>query len=135
MVTLTGHAAGNGGYGQGDTYGRDRTSPTRSYPCHNSRLKLTTLRRTARMAQSVVHSAPPSAYALPANSRVSVWTLTFSPSLMNRGTRISSPVSSVASLVTLPLAVSPRVPGSVYVTVSSTWGGNCRPMGLPLNFW
>ena len=32
MVTLNGHAAGNGGYGQGDTYGRDRTSPTRRYP-------------------------------------------------------------------------------------------------------
>jgi hypothetical protein len=33
--------------------------------------------------------------------------------------RFSSPVSSVASLVTLPLAVCP--PGSVEVTVSSTW--------------
>ena len=32
MVTLNGHAAGNGGYGQGDTYGNDRTSPTRRYP-------------------------------------------------------------------------------------------------------
>ena len=47
------------------------------------------------------------------NSRVSVLTLTFSPSLMNSGTRISMPVSSVAGLVTLPLAVSPRIPGSV----------------------
>ena len=37
-------------------------------------------------------------HALPANSRVSVWTFTFSPSLMNSGTRISSPVSSVADL-------------------------------------
>jgi len=62
--------------------------------------------------------------ARPANSFVSVWTLTISPSLMNRGTRISSPVSSRATLVTLPLAVSPREPGSVSVTVSSTMGGN-----------
>ena len=51
--------------------------------------------------------------ARPANSRVSVWTFTFSPSLMKSGTRISRPVSSVAGLVTLPLAVSPRTPGSV----------------------
>ena len=29
MVNLHGHAAGNSGYGQGDTYGCDRTSPTR----------------------------------------------------------------------------------------------------------
>ena len=36
--------------------------------------------------------------ARPANSRVSVWTFTFSPSLMNSGTRISRPVSSVAVL-------------------------------------
>ena len=30
MVNLHGHAAGNGGYGQGDTYSCDRSSPTRS---------------------------------------------------------------------------------------------------------
>ena len=30
MENLHGHAAGNGGYGQGDTYGSDRPSPTRS---------------------------------------------------------------------------------------------------------
>src|SRR3954469_19709138 len=70
-------------------------------------------------------------YARPANSRVSVWTLTFSPSLMNNGTRISSPVWSVASFVTLPLAVSPRTPGGVDVTVSSTGGGNCTQIGEP----
>lgn len=34
MVTLLGHAAGNGGYGQGDAYGRDRASPTRRYPAN-----------------------------------------------------------------------------------------------------
>ena len=58
-------------------------------------------------------------YARPANSRVSVCTFTFSPSLMNRGTRTSRPVSSVAALVTPPLAVSPLTPGSVDTTVSS----------------
>ena len=57
-------------------------------------------------------------HALPANSLVSVCTFTFSPSLMKSGTRISRPVSSVASLVTPPLAVSPRTPGSVDLTVS-----------------
>jgi hypothetical protein len=29
MVTLHGHEAGNGGHSQGDTYGSDRSSPTR----------------------------------------------------------------------------------------------------------
>src|SRR5262249_41510402 len=53
---------------------------------------------------------------------------------MNRGTRISRPVCSVAGLVTPPLAVSPRTPGSVDVTVSSTCGGDCKPMGVPLYF-
>ena len=37
-------------------------------------------------------------HALPANSRFSVDTFTFSPSLMKRGTRISRPVSSRADL-------------------------------------
>ena len=48
-----------------------------------------------------------------ANSRFSVLTLIFSPSLMKVGTRISRPVSRRASLVTLPAAVSPRTEGSV----------------------
>src|SRR5574337_914369 len=52
-------------------------------------------------------------HARPANSRVSVCTLTFSPSLMKSGTRISRPVLVFATLVTLPLVVSPRTPGSV----------------------
>jgi hypothetical protein len=55
-------------------------------------------------------------YARPANSRLSVDTLTFSPSLIKRGTRISRPVSSVAGLVTLPLDESPRTTGSVEAT-------------------
>ena len=63
-------------------------------------------------------------YARPANSSVSVCTFTLSPSLTNSGTRIWRPVSSVAILVTPPLAVSPRTPGSEEVTVSSTCGGN-----------
>jgi hypothetical protein len=41
-------------------------------------------------------------------------------------------LSSVATFVTLPLAVSPRAPASVEVTVISTWGGNTRPIGLSL---
>ena len=49
-----------------------------------------------------------SAQARPANCRVSVSTLIFSPSLIKTGTRISMPVSNLAGLVTLPLAVSPR---------------------------
>ena len=40
----------------------------------------------------------------------------------------------IAAFVTLPLAVSPRTPASVLATVSSTCGGNCSPIGLPLNF-
>jgi hypothetical protein len=55
---------------------------------------------------------PVATHALPANSRVSVDTFTFSPSLMKRGTRISRPVSSLAVLVPPP-EESPRMPGSV----------------------
>ena len=51
-------------------------------------------------------------HALPANSRFSVDTFTFSPSLMKRGTRISRPVSSRAVLVPPP-DDSPRTAGSV----------------------
>src|SRR5437773_5950068 len=58
--------------------------------------------------------------ARPANSRLSVDTLTFSPSLIKRGTRISRPVSSLAGLVTPPLEESPRTPGSVEATANST---------------
>src|ERR1041385_6915003 len=71
-------------------------------------------------------------HALATNSRVSVDTLTFSPCLRKRGTRISSPVSSVAGLVTLPPEESPRTPGSVWQIVNSTCGGSCKPIGLPL---
>ena len=51
-------------------------------------------------------------HALPENSRFSVETFTFSPSLMKRGTRISRPVSRRAGLV-LPPDESPRTAGSV----------------------
>jgi len=57
---------------------------------------------------------------------------TFSPSLMKSDTRTSMPVSSLASLVTLPDAVSPLAPGSVDATVNSTCCGSCRPIALPL---
>ena len=53
---------------------------------------------------------------------------------MNRGTRISSPVSSVASFVTPPLAVSPRTPGSVEVTVNSTCGWKLNANGAAVVF-
>jgi hypothetical protein len=52
-----------------------------------------------------------------------LFTSTFSPSLMKSGL-ISSPVSSVAFLVTLPLAVSPRTAGSVWATVNATCCGS-----------
>src|SRR5437879_13073781 len=71
-------------------------------------------------------------HALPANSRFSVDTFTFSPSLMKRGTRISRPVSSRAALVPPPDA-SPRTAGSVWATTSSTNIGSSKPIGLPLN--
>src|SRR5215472_9822578 len=70
--------------------------------------------------------------ARPANSPVSVETFTISPSLMKRGTRISSPVPSRAGLVTVPLDESPRTPGSVNATWSVTLAGNSTPIGLPL---
>src|ERR1700722_15878574 len=70
-------------------------------------------------------------YALPANSRFSVDTFTFSPSLIKRGTRISRPVSSRAVLVPPP-DDSPRTAGSVSATASSTNIGSSKPIGLPL---
>src|SRR6202041_2129260 len=70
-------------------------------------------------------------YALPANSRFSVDTFTFSPSLIKRGTRISRPVSSRAVLVPPP-DDSPRTAGSVSATSSSTNIGSSKPIGLPL---
>ena len=72
--------------------------------------------------------------ARPANSRVSVDTLTFSPSLMKGGTRISMPVSSLAGLVTLPLAVSPRAPGSVYGDFQFHMGRQLQPDGIAIVF-
>ena len=48
-----------------------------------------------------------------------VSTRIFSPSLMNGGTCTTSPVSTVAGLVTL-LAVADLMPGSVFITVIST---------------
>ena len=59
----------------------------------------------------------------------SIWI--FSPSLMNSGTLISAPVSTVAGLVTL-VAVSPLTPGSALVTVSSTKFGVSTLKTLPL---
>ena len=79
----------------------------------SGRATIPCLRNCRRRLQRFVICPDPGCQARPANSRVSVWTLTFSPSLMKSGTRISMPVSSVAAFVTLPLAVSPRMPGSV----------------------
>ena len=67
----------------------------------------------ARKQRTVVKRVFDPTQARPANSRFSVDTFTFSPSLMKSGTRISRPVSSLADLVTLPLDESPRTPGSV----------------------
>ena len=53
------------------------------------------------------------------------------PSLMNRGTFTSAPVSTVAGLVTL-VAVLPAKPGSVSVTTRSTKLGTSTPKTLPL---
>ena len=50
---------------------------------------------------------------------------------MNRGTRISAPVSTVAGFRVL-VAVSPFTPGSVLVTSSSTKLGGSTPNTLPL---
>ena len=54
-----------------------------------------------------------------------------SPSLMNRGTRISAPVSTVAGFRVL-VAVLPLTPGSVAVTSSSTKLGISTLKTLPL---
>lgn len=52
-------------------------------------------------------------------SHVRVSILILSPVLMNRGTLISAPVSTVAGFVAF-VAVSPLIPGSVSVTSRST---------------
>ena len=59
-------------------------------------------------------------YALESYVPVSVRTITFSPSFTNNGTRITYPVSNVASLVAL-FTVSPLTAGSVSVTVNVTY--------------
>ena len=59
-------------------------------------------------------------------------TRTRSPSSMNSGTWIVTPVSSVAGLVP-PWAVSPRRPGSVWVIVNSTRLGASTADGSPLS--
>src|SRR6476660_4863739 len=61
-------------------------------------------------------------------SRVS--TRITSPTLTNRGTATTAPVSSVAGLVTLE-TVSPLTPGSVSTTFSSTAAGSCNEDGVP----
>src|SRR5213078_4443000 len=65
------------------------------------------------------HQAPAAA-TRPRYSPVRVSTLTMSPSLRNSGTSTTAPVSSVAGFVP-PCAVSPRTPGSVLATASSTF--------------
>src|SRR5205823_14692415 len=60
------------------------------------------------------------AHARDMYSPEAVWTFTRSPMLTNSGTCTVAPVSSVAGLLPPPEAVSPRTPGSVCVTSSST---------------
>src|SRR5258708_12347100 len=70
--------------------------------------------RLARASQKSIIDLEP-AHARPANSRFSVNTFTFSPSLMKRGTRISSPASRLPLLVP-PLHPPPPPPGSSHTT-------------------
>ena len=60
-----------------------------------------------------------------------VSTFTRWPMSTKSGTLIVAPVSSVAGLLPPPEAVSPRRPGSVCVTSSSTEAGSWRSDGLP----
>src|SRR3984885_10846180 len=55
-----------------------------------------------------------------------------SPSLMNSGTRTTAPVSSLAGLEP-PVAVSPRTPGSVSITLSSICAGGVTCSGTPFH--
>src|SRR5213593_1812232 len=70
------------------------------------------------------HDHAPLTQARPATSPVCVFTRTVSPSLRNSATRTSRPVSSFATFVEPPAAVSPRKPRSVESMVSSTYCGN-----------
>ena len=58
-------------------------------------------------------------------------TLTRSPMFTNSGTLTTAPVSSVAGLFPPPEAVSPRTPGSVWVTSSSTEAVSWTSEGEP----
>src|SRR3954466_12261353 len=73
----------------------------------------------------------PAAHARDMYSPVAVWTFTRSPMFTNSGTCTVAPVSSVAGLLPPPDAVSPRTPGSVWVTSSSTEAGSWIVDGLP----
>src|SRR5579884_3527028 len=68
--------------------------------------------------------------ALPRYCPVRVSILIVSPSLMNSGTLIFLPVSSVAGLVTL-LAVSPRTPSGDSITFRFTDAGSSTCTGRP----
>ena len=60
-----------------------------------------------------------------------VSTLIRSPMFTNNGTFTVAPVSSVAGLLPPPEAVSPRTPGSVWVTSSSTLALSWMSAGSP----
>src|SRR5438132_4845072 len=64
-------------------------------------------------------------------SRVRLSTFTTTPSSRYRGTLIVAPLSRIAGFEP-PDAVSPRTPGSVFTTLSSTNTGNSMPMGTAL---
>jgi hypothetical protein len=62
---------------------------------------------------------------------VRVSTRIFSPSFTNSGTCTTAPVSIVAGLVE-PEAVSPLMPGSVFVITASMKAGSSMLIALPL---
>jgi hypothetical protein len=100
----------------GNNWGCATSRAVREVACRTAdtvRLRRVGLPPGKRSVWHPIHAQLAWDQARPTNSRVSVDTLIVSPSLMKRGTRISMPVSSFAGLVTLPLDVSPRTPGSV----------------------
>ena len=90
--------------------------PLRSWPVYAGWI------RAIRTAQARV------AAGLDVRAPVLVLTLMRSPSLMNRGTFTTSPVTIVAGLVA-PVAVSPFTPGSHCAMVITTDEGSSMPIG------
>ena len=87
-------------------------APTGSCPRISAAYRMSSARLRALVRAAIGSADGVQDFTRPRYDESRVSTLTFSPCVMNSGTWISWPVSSVAGLVR-PVALSPATPGSV----------------------